>query len=147
MSAIMRKDPTLARGEAGFTLLEVILALAILAGSVAVLGELMGIAGRHAREVQAETQAQLFAASVMDEMLAGLTEVAQVSAQPLDTTDTVPWIYSVNISTTTIVGLSSIEVIVEQDLEPQFNPVRYRLVCYYSAPATTNATGTGDTSG
>lgn len=151
MSFVVRKQSTLARGETGFTLLEVILALAILAGSVAVLGEVMAIAGRHAREVQAETQAQLFAVSVMDEMLAGLTEVAQVSGQPLETTDTVPWIYSVNLSTTTIVGLSSIEVIVEQDLEPQFNPVRYRLVRYYAAPSTTAPTdaptGTGGTSG
>lgn len=150
MSLIKRKRSRFDRSK-GFTLLEVILALAILAGSVAVLGELMAIAGRHAREVQAETRAQLFAVSVMDEMLAGITEVTQVSRQALEKTDTTPWVYSVNISTTTIVGLSTIEVIVEQDLEPQFNPVRYRLVRYYAAPATTEptdaTTGTGGASG
>ena len=126
--------------HSAFTLIEVILALAILAGAVAVLGEIMAIASRHAREVQAETQAQLFATSVMDEMLAGITEVAQVSRQALETTDKAPWVYSVNLSTTTIVGLSSIEVIVEQDLEPQFNPVRYRLVRYYAEPSTATPT-------
>jgi general secretion pathway protein I len=134
----------------GFTLLEVILALAILAGAVAVLGEIMAIAGRHARETQAETRAQLFAASVMDEMLAGITGVAQVSQQPLESTDTVPWVYSVTVSPTTITGLSTIEVLVEQDLEPQFNPVSFRLVRFYAEPATpsdTTATDAGGTSG
>ncbi len=122
--------------HSAFTLIEVILALAILAGAVAVLGEIMAIAGRHARDAQAEARAQLMAASVMDEMLAGLAEVTQVSRQSLETTDHVSWLYSVNVSTTNIVGLSSIEVIVEQDLEPQFNPVSYRLVRYYSTPVT-----------
>lgn len=134
----------------GFTLLEVILALAILAGAVAVLGEIMAIAGRHARETQAETRAQLFAASVMDEMLSGITEVAQVSRQPLESTETIPWVYSVTVSPTTITGLSTIEVLVEQDQEPQFNPVKYRLVRYYAEPVTpTNASpaGAGGASG
>jgi prepilin-type N-terminal cleavage/methylation domain-containing protein len=144
--------PTIRRRKSqhhrGFTLLEVILALAILAGAVAVLGEIMAIAGRHARETQAETRAQLFAASVMDEMLAGVTEVAQLSRQALETTDTVPWVYSVVVNTTTITGLSSIEVLIEQDLEPQFNPVKYRLVRYYAEPVTptdASAAGTGGT--
>jgi prepilin-type N-terminal cleavage/methylation domain-containing protein len=152
MSLVLQKQPVRNRRKVGFTLIEVVLALAILAGAVAVLGEIMGIAGRHARETQAETRAQLFAVSVMDEMLAGITEVAQVSDQPLETTDTVPWIYSVSVNTTTIVGLSSIEVLVEQDLEPQFNPVSYRLVRYYAIPSTVTptdatTTGTGGTSG
>jgi hypothetical protein len=130
-------------------LLEVILSLAILAGAVAMLGEIMAIAGRHTLEAQAETRAQLYAASVMDEMLAGISQVAPVSQQPLETTDTVPWIYSVNLGTTTVTGLSSIEVIVEQDLEPQYNPVSYRLVRFYAAPPapTSATTGIGGTSG
>lgn len=134
----------------GFTLLEVILALAILAGAVAVLGEIMAIAGRHTLEAQAETKAQLFAMSVMDEMLTGLAEVAQVSRQALESTDGTPWVYSVNIATTNIVGLSTIEVLIEQDIEPQFNPVTYRLVRYYAEPAAptpTDSSTTGESSG
>jgi prepilin-type N-terminal cleavage/methylation domain-containing protein len=138
--------PSNTQRRQAFTLLEVILALAILAGSVAVLGEIMSIAGRHARETQAETRAQLFATSVMDEMLAGITEVAQVSKQPLETTDTLPWVYSVSVNPTTIAGLSTIEVLIEQDLQPQFNPVRFRLVRFYAEPAVPTET-TGGTGG
>jgi general secretion pathway protein I len=134
------------RPNNGFTLLEVILALAILAGSVAVLGEIMGIAGRHGRDAEAEVRAQLIASSIMDEMLAQVVEPAQVSRQVVDTTDTVPWVYSVNIQTTSTVGLSSIEVIVEQDLERQFDPLRYTLRRWYAEP-TTSPTPTGAETG
>lgn len=130
--------------------MEVVLALAILAGAVAVLGEIMAIAGRHAREAQAETRAQLFATSVMDEMLAGVAQLGQISRQPLETTDTVPWVYSVTVNPTTISGMSTIEVLIEQDLEPQFNPVSYRLVRFYAEPAEpidASASGAGGTSG
>jgi general secretion pathway protein I len=129
----------------GFTLLEVILALAILAGSVAVLGEIMGIAGRHGHDAEAEVRAQLIAMSIMDEMLAQVVEPAQISQQPVDTTDTVPWVYSVNVQNTNVAGLSSIEVIVEQDLERQFNPMKYILRRWYAEPTTTTSPTGADT--
>jgi general secretion pathway protein I len=148
----MRNSQKMRISEAGFTLLEVILALAILAGAVAVLGEIMAIAGRHGREAQAGVRAQLLASSVMDEILSGLVEVNQVSKQPLESADTVPWVYSVSVENTTITGLSAIEVIVEQDLEPQFSPVKFTLKRWYAVPSTTStptdaATGAGGTSG
>ena len=148
----MRNSQNLRDGKEGFTLLEVILALAILAGAVAVLGEIMAIAGRHGREAQAGVRAQLLASSVMDEILSGLVELTTVSNQPLESTDTVPWVYSVNVGTTTITGLSAVEVIVEQDLEPQFSPVKFTLKRWYAVPSTAStptdaSTGTGGTSG
>jgi hypothetical protein len=84
--------------------------------------------------------------SIMDEMLAQVVEPAQISQQPVDTTDTVPWVYSVNIQNTNVAGLSSIEVIVEQDLERQFNPMKYTLRRWYAEPTTT-ASPTGADSG
>ena len=58
-------------GQSGFTLLEIILALAILAGSLAALGEVMRLADQNASLTEDETQAQILAASVMDELVAG----------------------------------------------------------------------------
>ena len=115
-----------------FTLLEVILALAILAGAVAVLGEVMSLASRNASDAQAEAQAQLLASTVMDEMLSGVTEFENLSSQPLDTDSAIPWIYSVGISTTNLEGLMLVEVLVEQDTEEQFRPVKYQLTRWIS---------------
>lgn len=148
----MRKKRRIRLAESAFTLLEVILALAILAGAVAVLGEIMAIAGRHGREAQAGVRAQLLASSVMDEILSGMVELSPVSNQPLESTDTVPWVYSVNVENTTITGLSAVEVIVEQDLEPQFSPVKFTLKRWYAVPSTTSTptdatSGAGGTSG
>ena len=55
----------------GFTLLEIILALAILAGSLAALGEVMRLADQNASMTRDESQAQILASSVMDELVAG----------------------------------------------------------------------------
>ena len=133
----------------GFTLLEVIVALAILAGSVAVLGEVIRLASRNATDAQSLAQAQLLAASLIDEMVAGLTEPADVTEQPLETDDAIPWVYSVTYDNTSIEGLMALEVVVEQDLEKQFNPVRYRLVRWLPDPllsqgASDDASSGGD---
>lgn len=114
--------------KSAFTLLEVIIALAILAGAVAVLGDVMSIAGRNAADAQAGAQAQLLASSVMDEMLSGMIELNSQSRQSLEVDSAIPWVYSVTLGDTTLTGLMSVEVIVEQDVEKQFRPIKYRLV-------------------
>lgn len=134
---MLRNHPPTKHNAHGFTLLEVILALAILAGSVAILGEVMRTAGRNAADAQAETRAQLLACSLMDEMVTGVIEPTEQSQVALDVDDVVPWMYSVGFGTTNIEGLMAVELIVEQDLQPQFNPVRYRLVRWL--PSVTEA--------
>jgi len=133
-----------------FTLLEVLLALAILAGSIAVLGEVMSIASRSAAEAQAEAQAQLLASSVMDEMLAGMTTLTNQTRQPLQSSSATPWVCSVILGDTDLVGLMSVEVVVEQDVEKQFHPVKFRLVRWVSTESdssTTNETEDEGSSG
>jgi len=114
--------------RSAFTLLEVILALAILAGAVAMLGELISLSSRRAADAHAETRAQLLATSVMDEMIAGQTKLEEQSDESLDVEDSVDWIYSVVFDETEIDSLTSVEVTVEQDLERRYRPVKYRLV-------------------
>lgn len=130
----------------GFTLIEVILALAILAGSVATLGEVMRIASRHATESAAESRAQLLACSVLDEIACGYRDLANVSRQPLEADDSNPWVVTVTLGTTRFANLSSIEVVVEQDLEPQYNPVRYSVVRWFSTLNQTSTTGANQNS-
>jgi general secretion pathway protein I len=112
----------------GFTLLEVILALVILGAALAMLSDVIQLASRHAIEARAETQAQSLAASIMDQVLAGAVEMTSVSRQQLEVDDTTPWVYSIEVGASTSTGISPVEVIVEQDLEPQFTPVKFHLM-------------------
>lgn len=121
----------------GFSLIEVILALAIFAGALAVLGEIWWLANRSAAEAAAETQAALLAESLLDRALAAGTEVTAVSRQPVETafpasegssTSEPRWLYSLSVEPLDDEGLERLEVVVEQDLEAQFNPVKFRLV-------------------
>jgi type II secretion system protein I len=115
------------RDRNGFTLLEVILALVILGGALAIFGEVMQLANRNAADARAESQAQLLAESVMDQILAGALDASNAARQPLEVVDATPWLYSVAIGTTDRLGVIPVEVVVEQDLEPRFNPVKFRL--------------------
>ncbi len=133
----MRHASITRRRKRAFTLLEVILSLAILAGAVAVLGEIMRAAGRSASDAQAETRAQLLACSLMDEMVTGVLEPTEQTQVALEVDDIAPWVYSVSFGATDIEGLMAVELVVEQDLEKQFNPVRYRLVRWL--PSVTEA--------
>src|SRR5262245_65035612 len=85
----------------GFTLLEIILSLAILAGALAALGEVMRLADRNATLADGETQAQILAASVMDELSAGSRELTAVDQVPFNTNDDPPWVFSIALDQTT----------------------------------------------
>lgn len=116
------------RIPAAFTLLEVILSLTILAAATAMIGELISSASQNAADSEAETRAQLLAISLMEKIVSGKTEVAQQSRESLKVDDATPWVYSVSLEQTKLSSLTSVEILVEQDIEKQFRPVKYRLV-------------------
>ena len=119
-------------GPRAFTLLEVILALVILGAALAIFGEVMQLANQNAADARAETQAQLIASSLMDEILAGSIDDSPANRQPLEVDDDVRWVYSVSTGTATVEGVYPLVVEVEQDVEAKFNPVKYRLVRWMS---------------
>src|SRR3954453_8218798 len=112
-------------GSQGFTLLEVILSLAILAGALAALGEVMRLADRSASTAEDETQAQILAASIMDELAAGSPALSAVEQSPLDTGDDPPWVYTVELGQTQYDELVSVRVRVEQQLDPRLQPAQF----------------------
>jgi prepilin-type N-terminal cleavage/methylation domain-containing protein len=134
-----------------FTLLEVILSLVVLGAALAMLGEVMQLANRNAADARAETQAQLLAESLLDQIMAGAIKASDASRQPLEVDDGTPWVYSVAIGTSELEGITPVEIRVEQDLEPQFNPVKYRLLrwlpTYAEMPETMGAGGAGGQGG
>jgi hypothetical protein len=119
------------------------------------LSNVIQLASRHAVDARAETLAQSLAASVMDQVIAGAIDLNSVSRQQLEVDDAIGWLYTINVGTSELKGIAPVEVIVEQDLEPQFNPVKFHLVRWLpstpetpegSAPAggaTTGAAGGG----
>lgn len=130
--AASRPRHFVARVSRAFTLVEVILALVVLGAALTIFGEVMQLANRNAVDARAETQAQLLANSLMDEILAGVVDDTPATRQPLEVTDDPPWVYSVTVGTSGIDGVVPLEVLVEQDVEPQFNPVKFRLIRWVS---------------
>jgi uncharacterized membrane protein YgcG len=114
--------------------LEIILALAILAGSLAALGEVMRLADRNAGAARDETQAQIVAASIMDELTAGARILTAVTGAALEYETDTPWLYSIAIEQTAYKEMVAVRVLVEQDTDPRLQPARFELVRWLPNP-------------
>ena len=134
----------------GFTLLEIILALAILAGSLAALGEVMRLADQNATMTRDESQAQILAASVLDELVAGARDLMAINQAEFDFISEPPWVYSIAIEPTAYDELVAVRVLVEQDLDPRLQPARFELVRWLPnpdyIPADTSGSSTSSSS-
>jgi prepilin-type N-terminal cleavage/methylation domain-containing protein len=136
----------------GFSLLEVILSLAILAGSLAALGEVMRQADSHSSHSGEETQGQVIASSIMDEILSGYRSLTSVGQTVYDPNMDPPWQYTITVENTAYAELLAIHVLVEQQLPAQLRPARYELVrwavnpSYYSTETDTETETGSDSS-
>jgi prepilin-type N-terminal cleavage/methylation domain-containing protein len=118
----------------GFSLLEIILALAILAGSLAALGEVMRLADQNSTLTRDESEAQILASTIMDELVAGARQLMAVSRTPLDYETELPWVYSIAVEQTGYNELVAVRVLVEQDLDARLQPARYELIRWFPNP-------------
>lgn len=118
----------------GFTLLEIILALAILAGSLTALGEVMRLANQNAAMAGDETEAQILASTVMDELISGAQSLTAVDQVEFDTDTDPPWVYSIELEETEYVELAAVRVLVEQELDSKLQPARFELVRWLPNP-------------
>jgi hypothetical protein len=127
--------------------LEIILALAILAGSLAALGEVMRLADQNAAMTRDESKAQILASSIMDELVAGARELMAVDQVPVDYDTEQLWIYSIALEPTAFDELVAVHVLVQQKLDPRLQPARFELVRWLSNPDyIPPATGTSSSS-
>lgn len=127
--------------RAAFSLLEVILALAILTLAIVVLGELSRLGMRSAARARDMTQAQLLCESKMAQISSGMiwpeTEIG-VPFEPedlIDPYDSVRWLYSIERGDSGEDGVIAVRVTVSQDLPAQKRPVRFALVRWIADPA------------
>ncbi len=135
------------RNRAAFSLLEVILAVAILTGAIAVLGELGRIGFRNADRAEKLTRAQLLAESKMAEITSGMTlaEPVQGAAFELEWVEAGDqtafdspysgWLYTIDAILTDEQGLMELWVTVYEDLPPQKQPVTFTLVQWWLDPS------------
>jgi type II secretion system protein I len=132
--------------KAGFTLLEVILALAILAGAIVVLGEAARMALRNAGIARDLAHAQLLCESKLAEIVTGITPAESTDQTPFDetTTDSIeqdeaPWVYTIETDDTDEPGLISVRVTVTRDMPPEKHPVQFSLVRWVPDPNATSS--------
>lgn len=131
----------------GLTLLEVLLALAILGGALATIGELMRIGARNAEISRDKTTAQLLAESTMAELEVGFLPLLSQPQSPVaDVEFEGEWFYTVDVQPIDDAALVAVQVLVEQNAEIFSRPVSFRLTRWLideTLLETTTATGTG----
>jgi uncharacterized membrane protein YgcG len=115
-------------------LLEIILALAILAGSLAALGEVMRLADQNSALTRDESEAQILASSVLDELISGARQLIAVTQAPFAYETEPQWLYSVVIEQTGYEQLIAVRILVEQDVDPRLQPARFELVRWLPNP-------------
>jgi general secretion pathway protein I len=148
-----------ARGTAkpaAFTLLEVILALSILAGAMAVLGQICRVALRNAKDARDLSRASQLAQSKMAEITSGITPAESVDDAKFDAANEAfdpaepGWRYSIKTDACDETGLIKVGVTVTRDLPDAQHPVKFSLTTWlpdpnytYTPPAPSSGSTTG----
>jgi type II secretion system protein I len=143
--------------RAGFSLLEVILAMAILAGAIAVLGEAGRLALRNAGYARDMAQAQLLCETIMAELATGVMTPDSVSNSTFDSTgdsmqpDEPGWLFSIDNEQTDEDGLISVRVTVTRDQPEAQHPIQFSLVQWmpdpnYQSPTSSSSSTSGSSS-
>lgn len=138
------------RRRSGLTLLEIIVATAILASALAALGEVVRLATRSAVETRTLTRAQLLAASKLAEITAAITPPEPVVNARFP--DDPEWAYSIAITPTGEPALISVQVtvtLVQATGQPplEFCVVRWLADPDYAAAELSAETDTSATEG
>jgi prepilin-type N-terminal cleavage/methylation domain-containing protein len=97
-------------GHGGFSLLEVIVALAILSTSTVLLLSIFSTAEKHAARAEERVRQQMLCLTLMDELLLQRHEIHDVEDEPLASDSN--WRYSVEFTPTHIEGLMRLRVTV-----------------------------------
>ncbi len=145
-----RKRIRRSAASAGLSLLEVILAIAILGGSIAVIGELVRLGARQAEEARELTIAQLLCESKLEEIAAGVIAPEAVGDVPFDLDPR--WSYSIEVGSLDNPDLLQVTVMAQQVDGSREIPLYYSLTRWILDPnlelelSALDAMGTGASS-
>ena len=121
-----QRRPTRFLTRSGLSLLEVMLALAILGASLAAIGELMRIGARNAEMARDLTTAQLLCESTMAELQLGFLPMQAIGPVPVNDLEyQQEWLYTITVEPIDQEGLSAIWVRIEQNPEVFSRPVSF----------------------
>jgi prepilin-type N-terminal cleavage/methylation domain-containing protein len=129
----------------GFTLMEVILALAILGPGLFVLNETIRLAQQCGRVARDLTYAQMLCEAKMNEFASGVTPLAPAQDVPFGAPYD-GWFYTVETGDLEVPGLIAVTLTVTQDLPPEREPAIYTMVRWMGDPAVDAASSSSDSS-
>jgi hypothetical protein len=101
------------------------LALAILGGSITVIGQLVRLGVRAAADARNLSQAQLLCESKLAELASGMEPLQPVAAAPIPFE--LDWVYSVEVQPVDQEGLLAVRVTVEQITDDRPFPLSFSL--------------------
>lgn len=118
----MNRHPFNTERRRGLSLLEVVLALAILSGSFVALTQLVSTGLRAAANARDLTRAQIMAETVVSEIVAGVTPASPINQAELEP----GWLVSINVNPTVQDGVIQLVVAVER-VDGSRRSVRYEI--------------------
>ena len=111
--------------RSGLTLWEVMLALAILGGAIAVIGQLIRLGVKAAGEARSLSTAQLLCEAKVAELASGIEPLQSVTTTPFPFE--MDWVYSVEVQPVDQEGLLAVRVTVEKITDQRLYPVSFSL--------------------
>ena len=137
--------------RAGFSLLEMLLAMSILLGCLIVLSDLAGIGRRHVSDTQGLSTAQLICQARLNEILSGAAPLESFQKQPVG--DRPDWLCSVEINPVKQSGVAALRVTVwyeapaRDELDPELRREhQFMLVRWIRDPYGQSGAGFGASS-
>ncbi|MGA2066387.1 MAG: prepilin-type N-terminal cleavage/methylation domain-containing protein [Thermoguttaceae bacterium] len=121
----------------GYSLLEVILALAILSGALAALGEVARHTMQNVTVDRVLTRAEMLCESKLAEIVSGLTPPDPAQGTLVDDGQELGdpgWQYTLEVDPIDSQGLVAVRITVQQDLPAERHPVEFSLVRWITTP-------------
>lgn len=139
-------SPTRVFRARGLSLLEVILAIAVLGGCMAVIGELVRMGVRNAEEARELTKAQLLCESKLEEVAAGVMPLESAAAVAFELDP--EWTYTIETGSLDQQGLVQVRVTVQQLESDRLYPLTFTLTRWILDPSLASGeTSTDSTTG
>ena len=120
------------RKSTGLSLIEVVLAMAILAGAMVALSQLIGLGLRSAAEARDLARAQILAESMMAEITIGTIPATSINQMAIDSEP--GWLVSITAGTTLQDGVIQVIVVTERQTD-RTNAARFELSRWMRDPS------------